>query len=275
MWWPILCMTTGALISLGVVSYHLASSYVETVQESHDLFTAATPNPVSNYVLNAMNGAIMHTVAHQGPFLPWQALCPNLQILQDNWRAIAEEARAVVHDAPTYGEVDASNQRLSNYGGKAWRTYILKYYESYREENCRRCPVTAGLLKSIPEINLAMFSIMEPGKELSPHEGPWKGIARVHLGLSIPVEEDGNYPWIQVGQFMYGWKEGELVMFDDTYTHSAGNPTGSNRIVLFLDIDRPDVPGFFHRFRDFMGRSYIRKVNQQVEAMAVVQGETG
>ena len=31
-----------------------------------------------------------------------------------------------------------------------------------------------------------MFSILEPGKHLPPHRGPYNGVLRLHLGLIVP-----------------------------------------------------------------------------------------
>lgn len=35
------------------------------------------------------------------------------------------------------------------------------------------------------------------------------------------------------------WKDGEAVMFDETYIHYAANETDQQRIVLFCDVERP------------------------------------
>jgi beta-hydroxylase len=42
-----------------------------------------------------------------------------------------------------------------------------------------------------------------------------------------------------VDQETYAWREGEVVLFDDTYEHEVFNQTEDLRAVLFLDVDRP------------------------------------
>ena len=37
----------------------------------------------------------------------------------------------------------------------------------------------------------------------------------------------------------YGWKDGEFLIFDDTYTHEVQNKSKKERTVLFMDINRP------------------------------------
>ena len=154
---------------------------------------------------------------------------------------------------------------MSNHGNKYWNTFILKYYQDFNKTNCEKCPITTHLLKQLPEVNLAMFSILEKGKQLYPHHGPWGGIMRIHLGLIIPESN----PAINVGKEKYHWKEGEIVAFNDTYLHSVDNPmeNGGDRVILFLDINRPDVPKFFHKITN-LGNDYFKKVNKKTEEKA-------
>ena len=45
-------------------------------------------------------------------------------------------------------------------------------------------PLVAG----IPNLFQAFFSILEPGKSIPAHEGPYCGYLRYHLGLIVPEE---------------------------------------------------------------------------------------
>jgi hypothetical protein len=71
----------------------------------------------------------------------------------------------------------------------------------------------------------AMFSILQPGKHLPPHRGPYKGLLRVHLGIDVPVAADAS--WIEVGGTRLHWQEGKIVVFDDTFVHHAANDASS------------------------------------------------
>ena len=82
-----------------------------------------------------------------------------------------------------------------------------------------------------------MFSVMKPGTIVYPHRGPYRGSLRVHLGLECPSIEEGCY--IKIDDIKYGWKDGELLIFDDTYTHEVQNKSKKERTVLFMDINRP------------------------------------
>ena len=103
--------------------------------------------------------------------------------------------------------------------------------------NCRRCPETTRLLKKIPGMKTAFFSILAPGKHLPPHRGPYKGVLRLHLALIIP--EPADKCGIRVGDETRHWQEGKAMVFDDTFDHEAWNDTDKVRVVLFVDIMRP------------------------------------
>src|SRR6516162_7665925 len=37
----------------------------------------------------------------------------------------------------------------------------------------------------------------------------------------------------------YAWRDGQDLLFDETYLHYAENTTSDERIILFCDVDRP------------------------------------
>jgi beta-hydroxylase len=82
-----------------------------------------------------------------------------------------------------------------------------------------------------------MYSILEPGKHLPPHRGPYNGVLRLHLGLIVP--EPREQLGIRVEHDVYRWREGEAVIFDDAYEHEAWNYTSQTRVVLFVDFRKP------------------------------------
>ena len=89
-----------------------------------------------------------------------------------------------------------------------------------------RCPETTRLVESVPGMETAMFSILSPGKHIPPHHGPYKGVLRYHLGLLVPEPEDQL--GISVGGQVAHWSEGESLVFDDTFEHSAWNDTDAH-----------------------------------------------
>jgi ornithine lipid ester-linked acyl 2-hydroxylase len=103
--------------------------------------------------------------------------------------------------------------------------------------NCRRCPETARLLDAVPGLEVAFFSVLEPGAHLAAHRGAYKGLIRTHLGLVVP--EPRERVRMNVGSQTIVWEEGRAVTFDDTYRHEVWNDTEGVRVVLLIDTPRP------------------------------------
>jgi beta-hydroxylase len=82
----------------------------------------------------------------------------------------------------------------------------------------------------------AMFALLSPQSTLNPHRDPFAGSLRYHLGL---VTANSEKCYISVDGERYWWKDGEAVLFDETYIHSVENDTDVTRIILLCDIERP------------------------------------
>ena len=118
-----------------------------------------------------------------------------------------------------------------------WKTYFLAGIGMDCSENARRCPETMKVLGRIPGMTTAFFSILSPGKHIPAHRGAWNGILRLHLALMVP--EPRERCRIRIGNDFYSWREGEAVIFDDTFNHEVWNDTDGYRVVLFVDFARP------------------------------------
>jgi aspartyl/asparaginyl beta-hydroxylase (cupin superfamily) len=47
---------------------------------------------------------------------------------------------------------------------------------------------------------------------------------------------------IRVGPFVREWKEGSVMVLDDSYNHEVWNDTDKSRVILLVDIWHPDIP---------------------------------
>jgi ornithine lipid ester-linked acyl 2-hydroxylase len=160
------------------------------------------------------------------------------QMLENNLDSIRTELDEVMrhrNDLPNFQDISPDQKNLSQDDG--WKTYFFYAYGFKAWKNCRRCPETTRLLKQVPGMKTAFFSILAPGKHLPPHRGPYKGVLRYHLGLIIPQPELSC--GIRVDAETRHWKEGKSLIFDDTYMHEAWNDTDRDRVVLFMDFVRP------------------------------------
>lgn len=163
---------------------------------------------------------------------------PESLSLEKNWKVIRQELKNVMltySTLPEFHEVDKSNAKISFDNRPAWRTIVIKAYDGWFTDNCKMFPQTINLLQDIPSVSTAMFSILEPHVRIPPRTGKFSGILRYHLALSVPAFERC---YIEVNGEKYYWKEGEGILFNDTYLHSVTNDTDEYRIVLFLDIKK-------------------------------------
>lgn len=104
------------------------------------------------------------------------------------------------------------------------------------------------------------FSSMSPNTQIAPHYGAGNIKLRCHFPLFVPKENEKAY--LRVGSETCHWKEGEMLMFDDTYEHEAGNLSSENRVILLIDIWHPDlhvqereaIKGMFHEVEEMVAK---------------------
>lgn len=119
---------------------------------------------------------------------------------------------------------------------KAWKVFSFNFFSMKFPSHAALCPQTAELIYSIPEIMSCDFSFMEPHTHILPHKGYSKMVLRCHIPLIVPDEE---LCAIRVGNETRHWKEGELMVFDDSFDHEAWNKSDAKRVVLMFDIPNP------------------------------------
>lgn len=119
-----------------------------------------------------------------------------------------------------------------------WKTFLFTGFGATSETAGQVCPNTWRILQTIPGLKTAMFSVLEPGKELIPHRGPYNGVLRFHLGLVVP-DTDPQKVGIRVGDEICSWEEGKALIFDDSFDHEAWNRSSETRVVLFVDFVKP------------------------------------
>jgi beta-hydroxylase len=161
---------------------------------------------------------------------------PELAALQQNWQTIREEGERLL----AMQEIKASDRYndagFNSFFKTGWKRFYLKWYEESHPSADALCPNTTALLRSVPSIKAAMFATLPDGSRLPRHRDPYAGSLRYHLGLSTPNDDRC---FIEVDGERYSWRDGEGVLFDETYIHYAENQSGQNRLILFCDIERP------------------------------------
>ena len=170
-----------------------------------------------------------------------RAAFPFIAAFEKSWPAIRQEFGQIygMRDAlPAFHQISPDQKRIST--GDHWKTFVLYGFGARSERNCRRCPATAAALAAVPGLQSALFSIIDPGYRIPAHRGVTKGIIRAHLGLKVPADRD--HCFMRVGDQRVTWREGECVVFDDSFEHEVQNNTDETRAVLLFDFDRPMRP---------------------------------
>jgi beta-hydroxylase len=175
---------------------------------------------------NSPNNAFFNTNC-----FPW------IKALESRYPQIKSELDFLLKNksVPDFTKVSEEQKRLVP--ENKWKMFIFAVYGKYIEQNCRLCPITSSTVRRIPGIRGAMFSILEPATHLSRHRGPYKGVLRCHLALIVPQDEKSCA--IDVNGETRHWREGETMVFDDSFEHEAWNNSGQVRVVLFIDFERP------------------------------------
>jgi aspartyl/asparaginyl beta-hydroxylase (cupin superfamily) len=178
-----------------------------------------------------------HSLVPNTPYLDPE-LFPWVETLRHSWKDARAELDEVLKDReslPPFAEISPDHRRIA--GDGKWKSFFFKAYGYRSSANISRCPKTAALIDSIPGAVVAFFSVMEPGTHVPRHRGVTKALINVHLGLRIPAGIDKCR--ISVDNEIRGWKDGEVVILDDTYPHEVWNETDRPRAILFLQIRRP------------------------------------
>ena len=120
---------------------------------------------------------------------------------------------------------------------------MLKAYGVEVEKNIAQCPVLAGVVSSSPDVLSASLSFLAPRKHIPRHFGPFRGVLRYQLGLSVPVDGEGRPAAVlALNDEEYRVGSGEDLLWDDTYPHEVWNNSDEMRAALLLDVRRNHMP---------------------------------
>ena len=137
--------------------------------------------------------------------------------------------------APMWGALNRS---------PSWSGFHFFRHGERIDANCARCPRTAAALEALPLLRIpghapeALFSVLRPQTHIPPHTGVINGRLTVHLPLLVPADCGA----LAVAGEARGWREGECLVFDDSFVHEAINRSAQTRVVLIFDLWHPGLP---------------------------------
>jgi len=178
-----------------------------------------------------------------------------LGLLRDNWQVMRDEAMALAEEGQIKASDKLNDAGFNSFFRQGWTRFYLKWYGDMLPSAQKKCPKTIEILRQTPSIKAAMFASLPSGGKLIPHRDPFAGSLRYHLGLVTPNDDDC---YILVDGNKHSWRDGEGVLFDETFIHEAHNKTDQNRIILFCDVNRPMKLKFINRFNQFMSNTLMK-----------------
>jgi aspartate beta-hydroxylase len=176
-----------------------------------------------------------------------------------------QERKAEVWDA-VGSKHDAGDRELVENG--AWTELVLlnrdEKVAAMVARNRRLCPHTLRTLDAIPAasdmgkrgVGESTFSALHSGAHLKPHCGSTNCRLTCHLPLIVPKGEVA----IRVGDETRPYREGEMMIFDDSYEHEVWQLSKKEgvRVVLLIRFWHPDIPpnrwpeAFAHMKRNYV-----------------------
>lgn len=161
--------------------------------------------------------------------------------IQEAWQDILDEYKkametitvdsAFVKDGLVYPWPE---KELYNQGWKAIGLVYKGRDDYYYTQKVRdQFPLTNKLVKAVPGVYIAGFSILEPKTTIYPHTGYTGEVLRSHLGLICPK---GAY--LEVDGERVEWEQGKMFVFDDMITHNAYNGSDEERVILMVDFKK-------------------------------------
>jgi beta-hydroxylase len=187
---------------------------------------------------------------------------PELLALRNNWETIRDEAKRLYEEGHIKKSETHSDLAFNSFFKRGWKRFYLKWYDDVLPSAAELCPKTVELVKSIPSVNAALFALLPGNSKLGAHRDPFAGSIRYHLGLMTPNSDQCR---IYIDGTPYSWRDGQDVLFDETYIHSVKNETDQVRVILFCDVARPMRTWFAQLVNSFVCHRIV-KISQAQNA---------
>jgi len=185
----------------------------------------------------------------QKPFYPVQEFdwatefCDHKQIIQAELHGAVTNHVEDLGIRPYLPEDIAASPSLQHLAGSPnWSAIDLYRNGEVNNKTIDEFPKTLELIQSVPTYGLdespfeVFFSVLQPKNTIGDHFGQSNHSLTVHLGLDTP---EGSY--LEVAAQKRAWHEGELLIFDDSFLHSAHNDSQAQRTILLFSIWHPSL----------------------------------
>jgi beta-hydroxylase len=180
---------------------------------------------------------------------------PGLEKIKENYEVIRAEAKVLLDTGVFQRPPVTDEPGYNTFEKGGWRMYPLKWSQKAGLA-VRACPRTCAVMDSIPAVRSAMFTVLPPGAKLGRHHDPIASSLRYHLGLLTPNSDQCA---LTLDGVNHVWRDGEELLFDQTYLHSAINRTDIVRVILFCDVEKVQLHGLVKRFAEAVNYAMVAK----------------
>jgi beta-hydroxylase len=182
---------------------------------------------------------------------------PGLEKIKQNYEVIRAEAKVLLDTGVFQRPPLVDEPGYTSFEKGGWRMYPLKWYtKECGAVAVQACPKTCAVMDSIPAIRSAMFTVLPPGVRLGRHHDPVASSLRYHMGLLTPNSDQCA---LTLDGVDHAWKDGEELLFDQTYLHSAINRTDIVRVILFCDVEKTQLRGPVKRLAETVNYAMVAK----------------
>jgi ornithine lipid ester-linked acyl 2-hydroxylase len=118
-------------------------------------------------------------------------LVPVAKELEDSFPLIQAELKAILKrydEFANFQDISPDQTYISN--DDRWRMFFFKAANVNFGRNQEFAPELFKILNRHREVISAYISVLGPRKMLMPHQGPWSGVLRMHLGVVIPGHKE-------------------------------------------------------------------------------------
>lgn len=167
----------------------------------------------------------------------------NASAIKQELEQVLGQQTAKANLRPYLGQQFSNHSSLGQLANStSWQAMDLYRNGELNEALASAFPATLNAIKGAPCYALdsspfeVFFSFLKPQQQIAPHFGESNHALTAHLALDIPADCH-----LRVDHQDYAWRESELLIFDDSFLHSAHNNSAHTRVVLIFSVWHPDL----------------------------------
>ena len=169
------------------------------------------------------------------PFID-AAQFPELKPVTDNWQMLRDEALQLFDEGYIRGTAKYNDLGFNSFFRRGWKRFYVKWYDeplpSAQALARRRSPWSSRSRDQRRDVRAAAAR-----RQAGQAPRSLRGVAALP-----PRARRRRTPRTAASSSTaqpYHWRDGEAVMFDETFIHWAENKSDKLRVILFCDVERP------------------------------------